>query len=362
MANFRFQGVHLTGSLPFTSAEETLRWIGQELKPWVGRVPDGEPGERASWVLSEKARFFENDAFEPAPPEAGSGRQRLRLKAGVKPDQITFQPLSYPRHARSSFESFQKAKADGRLRGDARFLVSLPTPFNAVSFFVTPEDQPAVLAAYEHVARRALEEILALVPHSELSIQWDLPIELTTFQGWFPNPFGTEDKVLETVATVGRWVPPRVDLGFHFCYGDSKFGPSPFMGTPHSKGKTRDEGRHIVPEDASVLVKLANALTQVVPRAIHFLQLATMRGWDEPRHWEALAALDLRPETQVYLGLVHASDGIEGALARLELASRYLRSFGVSTECGLGRHSLQELGAVVAAFRELGNEPGAPRA
>ena len=45
----------------------------------------------------------------------------------------------------------------------------------------------------------------------------------------------------------------------------------------------------------------------------------------------------LAPETEIYLGLIHAADGIEGANKRIELARKYLRKFGVATECGFAR-------------------------
>lgn len=72
-----------------------------------------------------------------------------------------------------------------------------------------------------------------------------------------------------------------------------------------------------------------------------------------PRHWRALADLKLRPETALFVGLVHASDGVEGARLRSQIVAQYLPRFGVSTECGLGRHSHEQLHAVVETFRTL---------
>jgi hypothetical protein len=40
---------------------------------------------------------------------------------------------------------------------------------------------------------------------------------------------------------------------------------------------------------------------------------------------------------EVYLGLVHYTDGVEGARRRINAAERYLSEFGVATECGFGR-------------------------
>lgn len=347
-------GVHLNGSLPFASAGETLQFIGRELGPWVSRVPDGETGERASWVLTQSRHFFENPAFEAVPPSAEVARPLVRIKPGVRDEQIRFDEFAYHDYASASYPAFRAAKERGELPAQARFLVSLPTPFNAVSFFVVLSDQLRVLSAYDAQARRAIERILDIVPAEELSIQWDLPTELATIQGWFPNPFPNDAAVLESVARVSSWVPSQVDLGYHLCYGDTKFGASPFMGKPSDECPVRkDIGRNIVPEDASTLVRVINGLNAVVPRAIHFIQVATMREWDTPRHWRALADLKLRPETALFVGLVHASDGVEGARLRSQIVAQYLPRFGVSTECGLGRHSHEQLHAVVETFRTL---------
>jgi hypothetical protein len=50
-----------------------------------------------------------------------------------------------------------------------------------------------------------------------------------------------------------------------------------------------------------------------------------------------LTLLRLRPETSVFLGLVHHEDGVEGARRRIAAASGALQHFGVAAECGLGR-------------------------
>jgi hypothetical protein len=45
----------------------------------------------------------------------------------------------------------------------------------------------------------------------------------------------------------------------------------------------------------------------------------------------------LAPETEIYLGLIHVADGVEGARKRIELARKYVPRFGVATECGFAR-------------------------
>ena len=65
-------------------------------------------------------------------------------------------------------------------------------------------------------------------------------------------------------------------------------------------------------------------------------------------HWQPLANLAIEPATEFYLGLVHA-----GARYRAALAAKFLDGFGLSTECGLGRHSPEQLEKVTDAVDEL---------
>jgi hypothetical protein len=41
--------------------------------------------------------------------------------------------------------------------------------------------------------------------------------------------------------------------------------------------------------------------------------------------------------TELYLGLVHDEDGVEGMKKRMAAARKYIGAFGVATECGIAR-------------------------
>ena len=62
---------------------------------------------------------------------------------------------------------------------------------------------------------------------------------------------------------------------------------------------------------------------------------------DRDDHYAPLADLEI-PGARVYLGLIDASDGVDGALRRCEVARRHLSSFGLATSCGWGRRPLEE--------------------
>src|SRR3546814_6076495 len=53
--------------------------------------------------------------------------------------------------------------------------------------------------------------------------------------------------------------------------------------------------------------------------------------------FEPLIGLEAGDETAIYLGLVHARDGVDGALRRANSAAKSLKGFGIATECGFGR-------------------------
>jgi hypothetical protein len=40
---------------------------------------------------------------------------------------------------------------------------------------------------------------------------------------------------------------------------------------------------------------------------------------------------------QLFLGLIHEQDGVDGAKKRMDAADRFCKGYGISTECGLGR-------------------------
>ena len=92
-------------------------------------------------------------------------------------------------------------------------------------------------------------------------------------------------------------------------------------------------------------------------RRIDAIPAATVASWIKRAHWRPLADLALEADTEVFLGLLHADDGLAGARARAAVAAEFLSEFGLSTECGLGRHSAEQLKSVLNAWREFTTAP-----
>ncbi|MGP3706951.1 hypothetical protein [Gordonia paraffinivorans] len=338
MTNF-----YLTGSINVPDVDAAFALVGENLQPNVLRVPDGEPGDRANWVLTQRDLFLDNPTLDVV-------GDRARVRPGVA---VEFGDVDYHSVAAASYQRFVEARRTGVLLPESRFLVSIPTPFNAVNSFVEFDSQVEVALAYEQALRRSVEELFSLVPASDLAVQWDLPTELATVEGWFPNPYPGNEAIFAATARLASWIPDEAELTFHLCYGDSNFGASPFMGDPPDAEAAARGGRHILPRDASAIVTVANGLSRHVGRRIDAIHAATVATWNRRAHWQPLQNLAVEPSTEIFLGLLHAEDGAEGARDRAAIASEFLPGFGISTECGLGRHSHVQLDAVVAAYREL---------
>jgi hypothetical protein len=68
-----------------------------------------------------------------------------------------------------------------------------------------------------------------------------------------------------------------------------------------------------------------------------------------------LADLDIG-DTYVYLGLVHHTDGVDGFRQRVELARRYLPTFGIGSVCGYGRVAREDLPEILELHRACAAE------
>ena len=134
-----------------------------------------------------------------------------------------------------------------------------------------------------------------------------------------PYPHEPRPALLARMGRICAAVPEDVELGLHLCYGD--FG-----------------GRHFVePEDASAMVELANALVRMIGHHLAYIHMPVPIERTDDAFHRPFAGLALAPGTELYLGVVQARDGVEGAMARIDAASRHAPAFGIATECGMAR-------------------------
>ena len=316
------QGVHLVGSVPLQSTEDVLRTATGILDGRLRRIPDGETGVRSNWIQWQSDVMARVPQLEMIPPDPAGyvPMAHFKLRQGADVGAIAFGPLGYAEAARNSYAVFARLRAEGVIPAGLRFQVCLPTPLAPVSAFVMPQDQAAVEPHYEVRMLAELDEIAGTIPRDDLAMQWDTAIEFALLEDVFPT--ATADVhagILERLVRIGARVPEGVELGYHLCYGDA--------GHQH----------FVQPRDTSKLVDVANALAAQVQRSINWIHMPVPRDRADEAYFAPLRDLKLQPGTELYLGLVHYSDGEAGTRRRIEAAQQAVTQFGVATECGFGR-------------------------
>ena len=315
-------GAHLVGSVPLASSETVFRTVADEIGDRLRRIPDGETGPRSDWIVWQLPVFTTQRQLEVVPPGANSWRPlpRVRLADGARAESVTFGALGYADAALSSYRIFARLKRDGVVPVACRFQVCLPTPLAPISAFVVPEHQELLEPVYEEQVLGELRTILQELPHDQLAVQWDTNFELGMLEGVYPVWFGdVKGGILERLLRISRHVPSDVQLGYHLCYGDVQH-------------------RHFKePADTGKLVEVANALAASLGRPLTWIHLPVPRERLDEAYYAPLRDLRLRAETELYLGLLHHTDGVEGTRRRIETAQRFVSGFGVATECGWGR-------------------------
>ena len=316
--------VHFVGSVGLDSVKQVFQTLGSEFGTRLRRVPDGEPGGRRAWIGWQQIVLRLNPflSFDPESQSATMHTRLLVLAEGVKPGEVKFSELGYAHEARASYQLFLEARKAGMIPKGVRFQVSLPAPSAVISAFIAPQDFLAVEKPYEKAMLREAEEICRAIPHKDLCIQWDICQEMLTWDGQikaFKLPYKNQKAaILARLKRLCQSIPDKVELGLHLCYGDFN-------------------GRHFVePRDMTKLVEVANALSRRVARPIGYFHMPVPIDRHDDGYFRPLDDLALQPNTELYLGLVHA-DGTKNVKARIAAAAKYVPSFGIATECGIAR-------------------------
>jgi hypothetical protein len=104
------------------------------------------------------------------------------------------------------------------------------------------------------------------------------------------------------------------------------------------------------------MIDFANRLARQIKRPMQLVHMPVPRNRSDDAYFEPLKQLKLRPETELCLGLVHHTDGVEGTKRRLETAKRHAPHFSIATECGFGRRdpvTIPELLRIHAAVADV---------
>jgi hypothetical protein len=315
---------HLVGSIGLDTVDEVFGAVGELLGPYLRRVPDGEVGGRKLWISWQYPLLRASVFLRPDPSGAIRPTNKfplLTLAEGVAPADVRFGELGYAREARASYLDFVAARENGTLPKGIRFQVCLPTPFAVVSSVVVPAALPAVEAAYEKAMIAEVAALARHIPHRDLCIQWDVCNEMVVWDGQASDAVPANvprEAIIARMQRLCAAVPADVELGLHLCYGD--FGAKHF----------------VEPKDAARMVEFANALAQAMPHKLAYIHMPVPIERSDDAFHAPFRDLKLG-DTELFLGLVHAKDGVAGTKARLEAARRYVPKFGIATECGMAR-------------------------
>jgi hypothetical protein len=341
----------LVGSVPLDSAEAVFRAAATELGPRIRRIPDGETGKRSGWVGFQIPLLAAHPAFErlPSGPDGSSGADLdkvaraegedysmpvFALRPGIRAEDIEFGDLGYASAAIGSYATFVQLRDAGVIAPGIRFQVSLPTPLALLLLFVNPPDQLTVEPAYKAALLRELDHIRAAVPASDLAVQWDIAPEVALFERAWESVFDdVEGELTRRFIELGNAVPLPVQLGYHLCYGD--FGHQHFL----------------EPSDLSVAARITGGVIAGLRRRLDWVHMPAPRSRDDEAYFAPLSHLRLPADTELFLGLIHATDGIDGARRRITAAQRSAPAFGVATECGFGRRDPRSVPALLGLHR-----------
>jgi hypothetical protein len=316
--------VLLVGGVPLRPARAVFETVAKVLGPQLTRIPDGD---QRGWILAAVESFRSNAALEQTGSveisEGGVRVPTFGLRAGRSAADLRLGPYGYADVARSSYADFTALRKQGLIAPGTRFQVTMPGPgTSAFMVQLLPEELLPI-------ARRALAaevaELVAAIPAEDLAIQFDIAMEAEHEEyrrrpDAFDTPVHetfhwTQEQMAESAAWLADRVPAEAELGFHICSIWHHYQPGG--------------------QDNAVLVSTANAVVERVKRRVDYVHLPTIPEHDEA-DFAPLRDLRLAPETTVFLGLIHRSDGVEGAKRRIAAAQTALPEFGVASFCGLG--------------------------
>lgn len=333
----------LVGSVPLDNSTAVFQALAQHLGDRLSRVPDGETGSRRYWIHCQNRVLEGNPHFEPVEREVdvrdkrSDGTRpppRFRIRSSL--DEAKIGALGYAQWAIESYAALRKLKQDAKVPRNWKLQVGLPTPHAFVQHLIVAGQQADVESVYEARMREEVQAILAAIPADELAIQWDVASEFASIEGVRPHYYAKVwDDIVERLTRLGEMVPTGVELGYHLCYGD--------LGHRH----------FTEPTDAGNLTLLMNRVSASARRTIDWFHIPVPRDRTDSVYYAPLRDLRLHADNELYLGLIHLTDGEEGCRRRIAAAQAVCKNFGLATECGFGRRPASTIPQILDLHRQL---------
>jgi hypothetical protein len=342
--------VHFNGSVNLADPETVMREIASRVPAGVRRLPDGETGDRALWIFFQLQKFLQSPGFVRVRDagEAGDYDQipKVRLADGVTPGNLLWPDLGYANAYAESYQIFSRLSASGVIPAGLRFQVEYPTPLAPVRAWITADQQQTLMELYERALFSDLWQLLALLPHDRVAVQWDVAVEFGILEGGRGDqPPGAFEEITTRLARCIGQVPPEIPAGLHLCYGD--YGH-----------------RHLVePPSLAMQVRVLSKVAAAAPRAISFTSFTVPQYQRDPAYFAPLRDLRASRETELYFSLVpyHPADQPDGTTReQVHLIDRFLaespagpRDWGICTECGLGRAERDDVPVLLDLHRQI---------
>ena len=173
------RSAHLVGSIPAPDTDAAMRTALDRLGPSLRTLPDGETGERYSWILHIVESLRSHPDLEVAKDGDWSDYDRLprfRVRAGHRLFGATLD-LSHVASAEQSWPVFQQVRA-GAGRPDLTFQVGIPGDLDMALFTFGPQGalrQRRALAEATVAELRRIHELCG----GDVVFQLEIPAELS---------------------------------------------------------------------------------------------------------------------------------------------------------------------------------------
>jgi hypothetical protein len=192
---------------------------------------------------------------------------------------------------------FADLKRQGIVPVHCKFQIDLVPAHSVIWLYVQEDLQRAIDTPFNDAVLREIDKIARKIPHDQIAIQLDVASAVfARLERAQRSPYGAiKEEMQETftqiVLRLANHVPADIDLLFHFCYGDAGH-------------------KHVVePTDMGDMVEFASRLNRQVRRPIHLIHMPVPRNRTDEAYFDPLDRLELQPETELCLGLVHYTDG-----------------------------------------------------